>query len=280
MNGYLLALDQGSTSSRAMIFDHQGRLKAHSQVKLPTLLPKPGWVEHNPKQLLSSQLSAAKQVLTQLGGHSRALIALGITNQRSTILLWERATGRTLAPAISWQDKRASELCRSLSHPSSSKTANLIRQKTGLRLTPYYAAPKLAWLLEHIPGARKRAERGELLCGTVNTYLIWHLTDGKVHVTDHTNAARMLLMNLSTLNWDQELLNLFGIPGQILPRIVSTCEYFGEARIGKDQIPILCSIGDQQAASVGLGCIEKGDLTLNYGTGGFLLLNTGIKPQS
>jgi len=280
MKDDLLALDQGSTSSRAMIFNHQGRLKAHSQVKLSTLLPKPGWVEHNPKQLLSSQLSAVKQVLTQLGRHSRAPIALGITNQRSTILLWERATGRTLTPAISWQDRRASELCRSLSHPSSSETADRIRQKTGLRLTPYYAAPKLAWLLEHIPGTRKRAERGELLCGTVNTYLIWHLTDGKIHVTDHTNAARMLLMNLSTLNWDQELLTLFGIPGQILPRIASTCEYFGDAKIGNHQIPIFCSIGDQQAASVGLGCIEKGDLTLNYGTGGFLLLNTGNQPQS
>ncbi len=273
-------MDQGSTSSRAMIFDYRGRLKAHAQSKLPTLLPRPGWVEHSPKQLLSSQLSAAKQALKQLGRHSKPPVALGITNQRSTILLWEKETGRTLAPAISWQDRRASELCTSLGHPSNSKTADLIRQKTGLRLTPYYAAPKLAWLLERIPGARKRAERGELLCGTVNTYLIWHLTDGKVHITDHTNAARMLLMDLSTLNWDQELLDIFGIPKQILPRIVTTCEYLGEAQIGKYHIPIFGSIGDQQAASIGLGCIEKGDITLNYGTGGFLLLNTGNKPQS
>ncbi len=280
MKGDLLALDQGSTSSRAMIFDHRGRLKAHAQAKLPTLLPKPGWVEHNPKQLLSSQLSAAKQALKQLGRNSKPPVALGITNQRSTILLWERETGCTLAPAISWQDRRASELCKSLGQPTNSKITDLIRQKTGLRLTPYYAAPKLAWLLEHIPGARKRAEHGELLCGTVNTYLIWHLTDGKVHITDHTNAARMLLMDLSTLNWDQELLDIFGIPKQILPRIVSACEYLGEAQIGKHQIPIFCSIGDQQAASIGLGCIEKGDITLNYGTGGFLLLNTGNKPKS
>jgi glycerol kinase len=280
MKGYLLALDQGSTSSRAMIFDHQGRLPAHAQAKLPTLLPKPGWVEHNPKQLLLSQLSAANQALNQLGSRKNQPLALGIANQRSTILLWERETGHTLAPAISWQDRRASELCKSLGHPSNSKTANLIHQKTGLRLTPYYAAPKLAWLLEHIKGARNKAENGELLCGTVNTYLIWHLTNGKAHVTDHTNAARMLLMNLSTLDWDPKLLDLFGIPSQMLPRIVSTCEYLGEAQIGKHQIPIFCSIGDQQAASIGLGCIEKGDITLNYGTGGFLLFNTGNHPQS
>jgi glycerol kinase len=263
-----------------MIFDHRGRLKAHAQVKLSTLLPKPGWVEHNPQQLLSSQVSAAKQALKQLEPHSKPPVALGVTNQRSTILLWERETGRTLAPAISWQDRRASELCKSLGQPTNSKITDLIRQKTGLRLTPYYAAPKLAWLLEHIPGARKRAERGELLCGTVNTYLIWHFTDGKVHITDHTNAARMLLMDLSSLNWDQELLDIFGISKQILPQIVSTCEHLGEAQIGKHQIPIFCSMGDQQAASIGLGCIEKGNITLNYGTGGFLLLNTGNKPQS
>jgi glycerol kinase len=262
-----------------MIFDHHGRLQAHAQVKLPTVLPKPGWVEHSPKQLLSSQLSAAKLALKQLGRHSKKPVALGITNQRSTILLWERKTGRTLAPAISWQDRRASELCKALEHFSNSKAADLIRQKTGLRLTPYYAAPKLAWLLEQIPGARKRAEGGDLLCGTVNSYLTWHLTNGQVHVTDHTNAARMLLMNLSTLSWDQELLDLFGIPQQMLPRIVPTCDYLGEARIGREQIPIFCSIGDQQAASIGLGCIEKDDLTLNYGTGGFLLSNTGNQPR-
>jgi glycerol kinase len=263
-----------------MIFDHRGRLRAHVQSTLPTQLPKPGWVEHNPKQLLSSQLSVAKQTLSHIESYRKSPVALGVTNQRSTLLLWERETGRTLAPAISWQDRRASELCKSLEQPSNSKIADLIRQKTGLRLTPYYAATKLAWLLEHIRGARKRAERGELLCGTVNTYLIWHLTNGKVHITDHTNAARMLLMDLSTLNWDQELLDIFGIPKQVLPQIVSTCEYLGEAQIGKHQIPIFCSIGDQQAASVGLGCLEKGNVTLNYGTGGFLLLNTGNKPQS
>jgi glycerol kinase len=271
-----------------MVFDDLGRLQAHAQVNLPTRLPRPGWVEHDPKRLLSSQLTAANQALKQLGGKKKNILALGIANQRSTILLWERETGRTLSPAISWQDRRVSELCKSLRSPASSalggsgenKTADLIRQKTGLRLTPYYAAPKLSWLLEHLPGARKRAENGDLLCGTVNTYLIWHLTNGKVHITDHTNAARMLLMDLTTLNWDQELLNLFGIPQQMLPHIVPTCDYLGEARIGREQIPIFCSIGDQQAASIGLGCVEKGDLTLNYGTGGFLLLNTDNHPQS
>jgi glycerol kinase len=280
MKGDLLALDQGSSSSRAMIFDHSGKLKARTQVKLPTLIPKPGWVEHDARQLLSGQLSAAKQTLEQLGRYSKPPLAVGITNQRSTILLWERETGRTLAPAVSWQDRRALELCKSLGRPSNSKTTDLIRQKTGLRLTPYYAAPKLAWLLENIAGARKKAEKGELLCGTVNTYLIWHLTEGQAHITDHTNAARMLLMDLSTLNWDQRLLEIFGIPKQILPKIVSTCEFLGEAHIGKHQIPIFCSIGDQQAASIGLGCAERGDITLNYGTGGFLLLNTGYTPQS
>ncbi|MGH7274838.1 MAG: FGGY family carbohydrate kinase [Nitrospiria bacterium] len=288
MKRYLLSLDQGSTSSRAMVFDDQGRIHARAQVGLSTLLPKPDWVEHSPKQLLNSQLSAIQQVLRQLGSDKKRLVALGIANQRSTVLLWDRKTGRPVSPAISWQDRRTSKFCRSLARLSPPKAdpsgkssiADLIRQRTGLRLTPYYAAPKLAWLLEHTQGARKRAEKGDLLCGTVNSYLIWNLTGGRAHITDHTNAARMLLMDLSTLNWDQDLLDLFGIPRQMLPRIVPTCDYLGEAEIGKERIPIFCSIGDQQAASIGLGCVEKGSLTLNYGTGGFLLLNTGSQRQS
>lgn len=284
MKRYLIALDQGSTSSRARVFDDQGRIHARAQVGLSTLLPKPDWVEHNPKQLFTSQLSAIQQVLKQLGRDKNRLVALGITNQRSTVLLWERKTGRPLSPAISWQDRRTSKLCRSLAGlPSASgegRIDDLIRQRTGLRLTPYYAAPKLAWLLEHTQGARRRAEKGDILCGTVNSYLIWKLTGGRAHITDHTNAARMLLMDLSTLNWDQDLLELFGIPRQMLPRIVPTCDYLGEAEIGRERIPIFCSIGDQQAASIGMGCIEKRSLTLNYGTGGFLLLNTGNQRQS
>ncbi len=255
MTKYILALDQGSTSSRAIVFDPYGRVHAQAQVKLPTRCPKPGWVEHDPRQLLTGQISAVNRAINQLGSQKKGIIALGIANQRSTLLLWERQSGRPLTPAISWQDHRAAELCKSL---ADHKTTELIRQKTGLRLTPYYAAPKLAWQLEHIPQARKRAEQGDLLCGTVNSYLIWHLTRGQAHLTDHTNAARMLLMDLSTFYWDHELVNLFGIPSQILPRIVCTSQYQGTARIGRNEIPIFCSIGDQKAASIGLGCIKQG----------------------
>jgi glycerol kinase len=197
-------------------------------------------------------------------------IGIGLTTQRSTVILWDRQTGRPLSAALSWQDRRAAEICGTLS-----ASAARIRRTTGLVLSPYYAAPKLRWLLDRIPGAQRRAERGDVLCGTVNTFLLWHLSDRRLHVTDHTHAARMLLMNLSTLTWDAWLCDRFGIPQSMLPAIAPTISAFGEIRIGARRVPVFASIGDQQAAAFGQGGARAGDLCLHYGTGAFALLLTG-----
>jgi len=269
MADYLLGLDQGSTNSKAVLVDRKGRIVRLASAPLKSIRPRPGWVEHDPKAILNSQLQAAKQLLRSIGGKN-SITALGIANQRSTIILWDKKTGRPLTPAISWQDLRAAEKTQQWSDHR-----ELIRSKTGLMLTPYYAAPKLRWLLDRSKGLRAKAEKGSVLCGTVNTFLIWHLTKGEVHATDHTNAARMLLMNLHSLSWDDELLSLFGIPPAILPRILPTSADYGTARLGGAEIPIRASIGDQQAGLLGLGAVHAGEAVVNYGTGGFLLVNTG-----
>jgi glycerol kinase len=272
MTEFLMGWDQGSTNSKAVLVDRKGRIIRQAVVPLKTLRPRPGRVEHNPDNILHSQLAAGRKVLHDIG-KNHSVAALGIANQRSTILLWDRTTGRSLGPAISWQDLRAAELTRSWSDHR-----DLIRSKTGLMLTPYYSALKLRWLLDHVKGLRARAEQGRVLCGTVNTYLIWHLTRGGVHATDPTNAARMLLMNLHTLSWDEELLSLFDIPSPMLPRIDSTTADYGSARFDGRDIPIKASIGDQQAGLLGQGGVHRGDAVLNYGTGGFLLVHAGSQP--
>jgi glycerol kinase len=272
MADYLLGLDQGSTNSKALLVDRKGRIVRLASAPLKAVRPRPGWVEHDPKAILNSQLQAAKQLLRSVG-RNNTIAALGIANQRSTIILWDKKSGRPLTPAISWQDLRADELTRQWG-----EHRDLIRSKTGLRLTPYYAAPKLRWLLDRSKGLRAKAEKGSVLCGTVNTFLAWHLTKGEVHATDHANAARMLLMNLHRLAWDEELLSLFGIPPAILPRILPTAADYGTARLGGVEIPIRALIGDQQAGLLGLGAVHPGEAVVNYGTGGFLLVNTG--PQS
>ncbi|MEK6684482.1 MAG: FGGY family carbohydrate kinase [Nitrospirota bacterium] len=273
MAEYLLGLDQGSTNSKAVLIDRKGRIVRESVVPLKTDRPRPGWVEHDPKAILTSQLIAINQVIKSFNKSKTLISGLGIANQRSTLVLWDKNTGKPITPAISWQDLRAAELTRKWADHH-----ELIRSKTGLILTPYYAAPKLRWLLDRIKGIRTKAEQGKILCGTVNTYLIWHLTKGEVHATDHTNAARMLLMNLHSLSWDEELLSLFDIPPAILPRILPTSADYGTARLSGMEIPIRASIGDQQAGLLGLGAVSPGEAAVNYGTGGFLLVNTGSQP--
>ncbi len=266
----LLAVDQGSGSSRVLAFDRHGRVLAQATRPLTTRSPRPGWVEHSPDELLRGVKSALMAVVSALG---RDPLGVGLSAQRSTIVVWERATGRALSPALSWQDRRAADVCDDWS-----RWAGQVRRVTGLVLSPHYAAPKLRWLLDRIPNAQRRAERGELLCGTVNTFLLWHLSQGRLYVTDHTHAARMLLMNLASLQWDAGLCDRFGIPLAMLPAISPTVAEFGDISVGVRRVPVFASIGDQQAAAFGQGGTRQGDLCLHYGTGAFALLHTGHTP--
>jgi glycerol kinase len=273
MADYLLALDQGSTHSKAALFNRRGRVVRLASVPLRTFRPKPLWAEHRPEEILRSQFQAAERVLRAAGGKRNVVRAIGLAAQRSTLLIWDKATGKPVLPAMSWQDLRAAEEL-----PQLSGYRDLIRTKTGLVLSPYYAAMKLRWVLERVRGIRARAEAGRLLCGTVNTFLLWHLTRGEIHATDPTHAARMLLMNLHTLQWDSELLELFGIPPSLLPKILPSVSDFGTAKLFGRQLPIRACIGDQQAAMLGLGAVRMGEAVINYGTGGFLLVNVGSEP--
>lgn len=250
--------------------DAKGKIVSQFQNPLKSLLTKPGWVEHRPDDLLKGQMKALRDLLKSLGRKRDRIAAMGITNQRSTMVLWEKKTGKPIYNVISWQDLRGASECERVVGQG-----ELIRERTGLMLTPYYSASKIKWVLDHVKKARKMAEKGELLFGTVNTYLIWHLTKGRVHVTDHTNAARTLLFNIFTRNWDKELLQIFDIPQEILPQVVATSGPIGQAEVDGVSIPIHASIGDQQASLIGQGCFQEGEANVNYGTGGFFLLNTG-----
>ena len=273
---YVLVLDQGSTSSRAVLYDRAGKIVFLERTPLQSLIPAPDRVEHDPDALWSSQRRALRGAVKWLGrGGERRIAAVGITNQRSTFLLWERTTGKPLCNAISWQDRRGADACSEMA-----RHQGTIQRKTGLRLNPHSTIAKLRWVMRRVRGARKKAEAGELLFGTVNTYLIWKLTGGRVHATDHVNASRTLMMNLQTGVWDPDLLSLFEIPLVLLPQILPTSASYGEAAIGAGAAPILASIGDQQASLCGQGGFRPGHLALNYGTGGFLLWNIGKKPQT
>jgi glycerol kinase len=268
---YILALDQGSTSSRAVLYDHAGRIIYKNQTPLQSFLPAPDQVEHRPVDILTTQKKTISDVLRWLGKTGmQKIAAMGVTNQRSTFVLWDRKTGRPLWNAISWQDRRGIEICSEMI-----KHQDRIRTKTGLRLTPHSTIGKLRWVLDHVKGAKKKAESGELLFGTVNSYLIWNLTAGRIHATDHVNASRTLMLNLKTLEWDKELLSLFDIPEAILPNLLPTTASYSAAVLGKHRIPILSSIGDQQGSLCGQGGFYAGDMAVTYGTGGFLVFNTG-----
>ena len=274
---YVLALDQGTTSSRAIIFDREGKLVALAQKEFKQYYPQSGWVEHDAKEIWSSQLSVATEVVAQAGLKASSIAAIGITNQRETTIIWDRATGQPIHPAIVWQDRRTAAYCDDLKKKGHDEQ---IKQKTGLRIDAYFSASKINWLLAHVPGARERAERGELAFGTVDSWLVWNLTGGEKHITDVTNASRTMLFNIHTLSWDDELLTLFDVPKSLLPQVKSCSEVFGTtaAQILAARIPIAGIAGDQHAALFGQLCTQPGMVKNTYGTGCFLLMNIGNKP--
>jgi len=277
MSKYVLALDQGTTSSRAIVFDRRGAPIATAQKEFHQIFPRPGWVEHDAAEIWSTQLECARSALRQAGANASDITAIGVTNQRETVVLWDRLTGAPVANAIVWQDRRTAERCAELRATGVEET---VRAKTGLVLDPYFSATKLAWLLDHVPGARARAERGELAFGTIDSWLIWNLTGGAEHVTDVSNASRTLLFNLATLQWDDELLGLFGIPRNVLPRVSASSEVVGATALFGDEIPIAGNAGDQQAATFGQACFSPGMAKNTYGTGAFMLMNVGASPQA
>ena len=273
---YILALDQGTTSSRAILFDQAGAIAAVAQKEFEQFYPQQGWVEHDPMEILTSQLSCAIEALGKAGARPRDVAAIGITNQRETVIVWERATGKPIHPAIVWQDRRTAAQCSLLIE---SGVENAVSSKTGLVIDPYFSATKIAWILDQVEGARARAERGELAFGTVDTWLIWNLTSGQRHVTDYTNASRTLLFNILTGEWDAELLRIFGIPASLLPEVAWSSERVGEVTttLGLGGIPIAGIAGDQQAALFGQMCWKAGEAKNTYGTGCFLLQNIGTE---
>ena len=278
MTKYILSLDQGTTSSRAILFGHDGRGVATGQEEFPQILPSPGHVEHDPEAIWSSQLRSAKAAIQQAKIDAADIAAIGVTNQRETTVLWDKATGKPVHNAIVWQSRISSGICERLKGQGAEAT---FRDKTGLVLDPYFSGTKIAWLLENVSGLRSRAEKGEILFGTVDSFLIWRLTGGKVHVTDVSNASRTLLLNIKTLAWDDELLKLLSIPRAILPQVRSSSEIYGETDASHfgQSVPIAGNAGDQQAATFGQACFEPGSAKNTYGTGCFMLLNIGNQPR-
>lgn len=276
MTKYVLALDQGTTSSRAILFDHRGAIVGSAQQEFTQIFPagKNGWVEHDAMEILTSQMSAAVEVMGKTGARPRDVAALGITNQRETVVVWERSTGRPVYNAIVWQDRRTADLCQRLMDEGAEE---MVRRKTGLRLDPYFSGTKVAWILDNVYGAREKAERGELCFGTVDSWLIWNLTSGSRHVTDRTNASRTLLYNIVEDKWDNELLDLLGIPHSMMPDVVWSSEKLGPVTttLGLGEIEIAGIAGDQQSALFGQLCVEPGSAKNTYGTGCFLLQPIG-----
>lgn len=274
MSKYILALDQGTTSSRAILFDQEQNILEMTQREFAQIYPKQGWVEHDPMEIWSSQYSVMMEVIARSGVDHNDIAAIGITNQRETTIIWDKETGRPIYNAIVWQCRRTAPIVDELVKAGYSET---IREKTGLVPDAYFSATKIKWILDQVPGSRERAERGELLFGTVDTWLVWKLTGGKAHVTDRTNASRTMLYNINTLDWDDELLEMLDIPRAMLPKVCSSSEIYGYATIGGVSVPVAGIAGDQQAALFGQGCFEAGQAKNTYGTGCFLLMNTGEK---
>lgn len=275
-NSYVLALDQGTTSSRCILFDHTGKICSMAQKEFEQYYPQPGWVEHNPREIWSSQLAVAMEAMAVLGANAENIKAIGITNQRETTIVWDKKTGEPVYNAIVWQCRRTADRIDQLVKDGWS---DKIKERTGLVPDAYFSASKIAWILDHVEGARERAERGELAFGTVDTWLIWNLTKGAVHVTDYTNASRTMLFDIHKLEWDQEILDYFKIPRSMLPDVKPSSYLYGytDPAVLGGQIAIAGAAGDQQAALFGQCCFDKGDVKNTYGTGSFILMNTGCE---
>jgi glycerol kinase len=272
MPKYILALDQGTTSSRAILFDRDGNVRASANQEFKQYYPQPGWVEHDAEEIWDSQVGVARKILAETQARPDDIAAVGITNQRETVVLWDRKTGKPLNQAIVWQCRRTAAMCDRIRHEGFDRT---LRAKTGLVTDAYFSGTKIAWLLENVSGARERAERGELACGNIDTWLIWKLTGGRTHVTDVSNASRTLLFNINTLVWDEEILRYFRIPASLLPEVKSSSEVLAISEFFGGNIPIAGVAGDQQASLFGHQCWKRGDVKNTYGTGCFLLMNTG-----
>ena len=277
MEKYILSLDQGTSSSRAIVFDAAGKVCSVAQHEFPQIFPRSGWVEHDPHHIWSSQASVIAEAISEININGKNIAAIGITNQRETTIVWDAETGEPMYNAIVWQDRRTSELCDRLRGDG---LEDWIRQKTGLIVDAYFSATKIKWILDNVQGARKKAEDGKLRFGTVDSWLVWKLTRGEVHVTDVTNASRTMLFNIHTMQWDEELLGLFGIPVSMMPEVKSSSEIYGytTTTIFAHRVPIAGIAGDQQAALFGQMCVEPGAVKNTYGTGCFLLMNTGDRP--
>ncbi len=278
MKKYILSLDQGTTSSRAILFNEQGEICSVAQKEFTQIFPKSGWVEHNPHEIWSSQASVIAEAIAKLDINGKDIAAIGITNQRETTIVWDVETEEPVYNAIVWQDRRTGEFCDQLK--AQDGLVEKIREKTGLIIDAYFSGTKIKWILDNVPGARERAEAGKLRFGTVDSWLVWRLTRGEVHVTDVTNASRTMLFNIHTLDWDDDLLNLLGIPRSMMPQVKSSSEVYGHTKttIFAHEVPIAGIAGDQQAALFGQQCTEAGSIKNTYGTGCFLLMNTGEKP--
>ena len=274
MKNYVMALDQGTTSSRCILFDKAGNICSMAQKEFTQIYPRPGWVEHNPMEIWSSQLAVAAEAMAMLGAGAEQISAIGITNQRETTILWDKTTGEPVYNAIVWQCRRTADMIDALKEDGFDQ---VIRERTGLIPDAYFSASKIAWILQNVPGAKEKAQRGELLFGTVDTWLIWNLTKGAVHVTDYTNASRTMLFDIRKLCWDQEIMDRFGIPAAVLPKVCPSSQVYGytDAAVLGGRIPIAGAAGDQQAALFGQCCFEQGEAKNTYGTGCFLLMNTG-----
>jgi len=276
---YIMALDQGTTSSRSMVFDKQGNIISVAQKEFPQIFPKPGWVEHDAEEIWSTQFGTMAEAIAKANIKMKQIAAIGITNQRETTVVWERSTGKPICNAIVWQDRRTAAFCDEL---KAANLGELIKEKTGLVIDAYFSASKLKWILDHVPGAREKAENGELAFGTIDSWLVWKLTDGEVHATDVSNASRTMLLNIHTADWDDELLKIFSVPRSILPEVKPSSKIYGVTGniIPESHLPIAGIAGDQQAALFGQMCTRPGMVKNTYGTGCFMLMNTGTKAIS
>ena len=279
MSKYILSFDQGTTSSRAILFDHQGQIHATSQKEFQQIFPKPGWVEHDPLEIWSTQMGVATEAISMKGLSVNDIAAIGITNQRETTVVWNKTTGQPIYNAIVWQDRRTADFCDNLKKQGHAK---MVQEKTGLVIDSYFSGTKINWILDNVAGARDLANKGELIFGTIDTWLVWKLTNGKVHVTDVTNASRTMLFNIHTLQWDTELLKLLNVPISMLPEVKSSSEVYGHTTqlFAHHEIPIAGIAGDQQSALFGQMCTEPGMVKNTYGTGCFMLMHTGEKAVS